>query len=69
MTRQVAGLDEFTIGIWGAQNGTIQVAVAPLGRDHRFRTLKEPAVFDAVRRMVPTYAAWLDGLEPISRSM
>ena len=65
-TRQVMGLDEFTVGIWGADNGTMQLAVAPLATDHRFRTLKHPEVFTALLRTVPTYAAWLDVLDPIS---
>jgi flavin-dependent dehydrogenase len=34
--------------------------------DRRFRTLKHPEVFTAVLRTVPTYAAWLDVLDPIS---
>ena len=65
-TRIVAGLDEFTVGIWGADNGAMQLAVVPLATDHRFRALKHPDVFTAVLRTVPTYAAWLDALEPIS---
>ena len=65
-TRLLAGLDEFTVGIWGADNGTMQMAVAPLAMDHRFRTLKDPRVFTAVLRTIPTYAAWLDVLAPIS---
>jgi 2-polyprenyl-6-methoxyphenol hydroxylase-like FAD-dependent oxidoreductase len=65
-TRIVAALDEFTVGIWGADNGAMQLAVAPLATDHRFRTVRDPAVFTAVLRTVPTYAAWLDGLDPIT---
>jgi hypothetical protein len=65
-TRIVAGLHEFNAGIWGADNGKMQMAVAPLAMDHRFRTARSPAVFTAVLRTVPTFAAWLDGLEPIS---
>ncbi len=65
-TRIVAGLNEFNAGIWGADNGKMQMAVAPLAMDHRFRTAKSPAVFTAVLRTVPTFAAWLDALEPIS---
>jgi 2-polyprenyl-6-methoxyphenol hydroxylase-like FAD-dependent oxidoreductase len=65
-TRIVVGLDEFTVGIWGADNGVMQLAVAPLATDHRFRTLRYPEVFTAVLRTVPTYAAWLDVLDPIS---
>jgi hypothetical protein len=65
-TRIVAGLNEFNAGIWGADNGRMQMAVAPLAMDHRFRTAKSPAVFTAVLRTVPTFAAWLDALEPIS---
>ena len=65
-TRIVAGLDEFNAGIWGADNGTMQMAVAPLAVDHRFKTLMNPNVFTAVLRTIPTYSAWLDALEPIS---
>ncbi|HEY1894970.1 MAG TPA: hypothetical protein VGG62_01810 [Terracidiphilus sp.] len=65
-TRIVAGLNEFNAGIWGADNSRMQMAVAPLAMDHRFRTAKSPLVFTAVLRTVPTFAAWLDALEPIS---
>jgi 2-polyprenyl-6-methoxyphenol hydroxylase-like FAD-dependent oxidoreductase len=65
-TRIVVGLDEFTVGIWGADNGTMQLAVVPLASDHRFKTLRHPKVFEAVLRTVPTYAAWLDVLDPIT---
>ncbi len=65
-TRIVAGLDEFTVGIWGADNGAMQLALVPLATDRRFRALKHPEVFTAVLRTVPTYAAWLDVLDPIS---
>jgi 2-polyprenyl-6-methoxyphenol hydroxylase-like FAD-dependent oxidoreductase len=65
-TRIVAGLDEFTVGIWGADNGAMQLAVAPLATDHRFRTVRYPEVFTNVLRTVPVYAAWLDVLDPIS---
>lgn len=44
----------------------MQLAVAPLATDHRFRTLKHPEVFTALLRTVPTYATWLDVLDPIS---
>jgi 2-polyprenyl-6-methoxyphenol hydroxylase-like FAD-dependent oxidoreductase len=65
-SRVVVALDEFTIGIWGADNGVMQLAVAPLDRDHRFHSLRDPEVHTAVMRTVPLYAAWLDGLEPIT---
>jgi 2-polyprenyl-6-methoxyphenol hydroxylase-like FAD-dependent oxidoreductase len=65
-TRLVAGLDEFTVGIWPADNGAMQLAMAPLAADRRFRPLKHPDVFTAVLRTVPTHAAWLDVLDPIS---
>src|SRR5580704_11253478 len=44
----------------------MQMAVAPLAMDHRFRTVRNPEVFTAVLRTIPTYAAWLDALEPIT---
>jgi 2-polyprenyl-6-methoxyphenol hydroxylase-like FAD-dependent oxidoreductase len=65
-TRLVAALDEFTVGIWPADNGAVQLAMAPLAADRRFRPLKHPDVFTAVLRTVPTHAAWLDVLDPIS---
>ncbi|HTQ25085.1 MAG TPA: hypothetical protein VMI09_10335 [Candidatus Binataceae bacterium] len=65
-TRIVVGLDEFTVGIWGADNGTMQLAVVPLAIDRRFKTLRYPKVFEAVMRTIPTYAAWLDVMEPIT---
>jgi len=65
-TRIVAALDEFNIGIWGADNGKMQMAIAPLAVDHRFRPARDPEIFTAVLRTVPTYAAWLDALEPIT---
>ena len=65
-TRIVAGLDEFTVGIWGADNGVMQMAVAPLVEDRRFVRLKDPEVFTAVLRTVPTFAAWLGVMDPIT---
>src|SRR5579863_1507051 len=65
-TRIVIGLDEFTVGIWGADNGTMQLAVVPLAVDHRFKTLRHPKVFEAVMRTIPTYAAWLDVMDSIT---
>jgi 2-polyprenyl-6-methoxyphenol hydroxylase-like FAD-dependent oxidoreductase len=64
--RTVAGLDEFTVGLWPADNGTVQLAVAPLAADRRFRPVRDPAVFTAVLRTVQVFAAWLDVLEPIT---
>jgi hypothetical protein len=64
--RVVAGLDEFTVGKWGGDNGVIQIAVAPLAADRRFRPLKHPEVFTAVLGTIPVYAAWLDVADPIS---
>jgi 2-polyprenyl-6-methoxyphenol hydroxylase-like FAD-dependent oxidoreductase len=66
-TVMVTGFDEFEVGIWGADNGAMILAVGPLATDRRFRTLKHPEVFTAVLRTVPTYAAWLDVLDPISQ--
>ena len=63
-TRVVAGLDEFTAGIWAGDNATMQLAVAPLVSDHRFRAARDPAVFDQVLRAVPFLRPWLDVLAP-----
>ena len=65
--RMLANLDELALLISGADNGKVQLAVMPLAKDRRFRALKHPEVFAAVMRTVPTYAAWLDILEPVSR--
>ena len=65
-TRIVAGLEEFTLAVFGADNGAMQLAIVPLAADRRFRPVKEPDVFTAVLRTIPACAAWLDVLEPIS---
>jgi 2-polyprenyl-6-methoxyphenol hydroxylase-like FAD-dependent oxidoreductase len=65
-TRIVAGLDEFTVGKWGGDNRAIQIAVAPLATDRRFRQLRHPDVFTAVLRTLPAFAAWLDSSDPIT---
>jgi 2-polyprenyl-6-methoxyphenol hydroxylase-like FAD-dependent oxidoreductase len=65
-TRILANFDEFAVGIWGGDNGTMQLVVVPLALDHRFRMLTRTQVFNAVVRTVPVFAAWLDALEPIS---
>jgi 2-polyprenyl-6-methoxyphenol hydroxylase-like FAD-dependent oxidoreductase len=65
-TRVVAGLDEFTVGIWSGDNATMQLALAPLAADRRFRSARDPDVFTATVRTVPFDASWLDVLEPIT---
>ncbi len=65
-TRVVAGLEEFTAGIWGGDNRSMQMALAPLAVDRRFAAARDPRVFTAVLRSVPFYAAWLDVLDPIT---
>jgi 2-polyprenyl-6-methoxyphenol hydroxylase-like FAD-dependent oxidoreductase len=65
-TRIVEALDEFTVGIWGSDNDVMQVVVAPLAMDHRFKTLRHAGVFTAVMRCFPVYATWLDALDPIT---
>ncbi|MFY9932505.1 MAG: hypothetical protein WAK82_31350 [Streptosporangiaceae bacterium] len=66
VTRTVIALDEFLAGKWGGDNGAVQLVVAPLAADRRFRTVRDPEVFTAVLRTVPVYAAWLDVMDPIS---
>jgi hypothetical protein len=52
-TRIVAGL-EFTIGIWGEDNDTMVVLIAPLAEDKRLRSVHDADVFTSVgRRMCP----------------
>ena len=66
VTRTVIALDEFLAGKWGADNGAVQLVVAPLAADRRFRTVRDPGIFTAVLRTVPAYAAWLDVMDPIT---
>ena len=66
VTRIVVALDEFLAGKWGGDNGAVQLVVAPLAADHRFRTARDPQVFTAVLRTIPTYAAWLEVMDPIT---
>ena len=65
-TRVVAGLDELTVGIWGGDNATMQLVVAPLAADRRFAPARREAVFTAVLRTIPLYASWLDVMDPIT---
>jgi 2-polyprenyl-6-methoxyphenol hydroxylase-like FAD-dependent oxidoreductase len=65
-TRVVVPLDEFMVGIWGADNNTMLIALLPLALDHRFKTLRYPDVFTAVLRLLPMYAKWLDALDPVT---
>jgi 2-polyprenyl-6-methoxyphenol hydroxylase-like FAD-dependent oxidoreductase len=65
-TRLVAPLEEFTVGIWAADNATMQMAVVPMTEDRRFGRIRDTAVFEAVLRTVPPFAAWRDVLEPIT---
>jgi 2-polyprenyl-6-methoxyphenol hydroxylase-like FAD-dependent oxidoreductase len=66
LTRVVKGLDEFTVGMWGGDDGTMQLAVAPLATDRRFRRLKDPDVFNEVVRAVAPFSSWLAALDPIT---
>src|SRR5204863_1351444 len=50
----------------GADNGAVQLVVAPLAADRRFRPARDPGIFTAVLRTVPAYAAWLDVMDPIT---
>jgi 2-polyprenyl-6-methoxyphenol hydroxylase-like FAD-dependent oxidoreductase len=65
-TRTLLALDEFTVGIWGCDRGTMQIAIGPLASDHRFKTVRDPEIFTAVLRTIPAFSAWLDVLNPIS---
>ncbi len=65
-TRIVAALEEFTLVLFAADNGAMQLAIVPLAADSRFRTVRQPEVFTAVLRTVPACAAWLEVLDPIS---
>jgi 2-polyprenyl-6-methoxyphenol hydroxylase-like FAD-dependent oxidoreductase len=65
-SRVVVGFDEFTAGIWGGDNDTMQLAVAPLAADHRFRVVRDAERFAAVLATVPYFADWLVVLDPIT---
>ena len=65
-TRIVFGLDEFTVGIWGEDNDTMVLLIAPLAEDKRFHAVRDADVFTAVVHTVPVYSGWLDVLEPIT---
>jgi 2-polyprenyl-6-methoxyphenol hydroxylase-like FAD-dependent oxidoreductase len=64
--RLVMALDEFLVGLWPADNGTMQLGIVPLAADRRFREARDPDVFTRVLRTVPAYGAWLDVLDPIT---
>jgi 2-polyprenyl-6-methoxyphenol hydroxylase-like FAD-dependent oxidoreductase len=66
VTRIVVALDEFLAGKWGGDNGAVQLVVAPLAADRRFRTARDPQVFTAILRTIPTYRAWLEVMDPIT---
>jgi 2-polyprenyl-6-methoxyphenol hydroxylase-like FAD-dependent oxidoreductase len=65
-TRMLLALDEFTVGIWGCDSGTMQIAIGPLALDHRFKTVRDPEIFTSVLRTIPAFSAWLDVLDPVS---
>ncbi len=59
VTRIVVALDEFLAGKWGGDNGAVQLAVAPLAADHRFRTAREPQCSPpCCGRSPPTRPGW-----------
>jgi 2-polyprenyl-6-methoxyphenol hydroxylase-like FAD-dependent oxidoreductase len=66
LRRMVAALDEFLVGLWPADNATMQLALFPLAGDHRFRAARDPVVFTRVVSTVPAYRAWLAALDPIT---
>jgi 2-polyprenyl-6-methoxyphenol hydroxylase-like FAD-dependent oxidoreductase len=65
-TRMLLALDEFTVGIWGCDSGTMQIAIGPLALDHRFKAVRDPEIFTSVLRTIPAFSAWLDVLDPVS---
>jgi 2-polyprenyl-6-methoxyphenol hydroxylase-like FAD-dependent oxidoreductase len=65
-TRMIAGFEEFTAGIWAGDHDTMQVVVAPLAADHRFRCVRGAERFTAVLATVPYFADWLAVLDPIT---
>ena len=65
-TRMLLTLDEFTVGIWGCDSGEMQLGVCPLALDNRFKTMRDPEIFNSVLRTIPAFSAWLDVLDPVS---
>jgi len=65
-TRMVLPLAEFTTGIWGSDNHTMLLTIAPLTEDRRFRRVTDQDVFTAVASAVPVLARWLPVMDPIS---
>ncbi|HEU5033532.1 MAG TPA: FAD-dependent oxidoreductase [Mycobacteriales bacterium] len=65
-SRVVAELPEFTAGLWGGDNGTMQMAICPLVEDKRFRTVTDVDVYTNVLRRIGPLAPWLDVLQPIT---
>jgi 2-polyprenyl-6-methoxyphenol hydroxylase-like FAD-dependent oxidoreductase len=66
LRRMVAALDEFLVGIWPADNDTMQLALFPIAADHRFRAAKDPDIFTQVVSTVPAFRAWVAALDPIT---
>ncbi|MBW0101847.1 NAD(P)/FAD-dependent oxidoreductase [Pseudonocardia sp. KRD291] len=64
--RTILALDEFTVGVWGADNDTMVVGICPLTEDTRFRRVRDPRVFTEVLRTVAPFRGWLDVMDPIS---
>lgn len=64
-TRRLSLAASLTTGIWGGDNGTMVLVVAPLMEDKRFRNLTDPDVHAEVLR-AEGFGDWLDKLEPIS---
>ena len=66
LRRMVAALDEFLVGIWPADNATMQLALFPIAADHRFRAARDPDIFTRVVSTVPSFRAWVEALDPIT---
>lgn len=64
--RAVATLDEFTVALFGADNGIVQVCLAPLAADRRFHRLRHVEAFTAVAHTVPILADCLAVAEPVT---
>jgi hypothetical protein len=67
--RIVVALDEFLAGKWGGDNGAVQLVVAPLAADRRFRATKDPQVFTAVLRDSPGLRGLAGGDGPDHRRL
>jgi 2-polyprenyl-6-methoxyphenol hydroxylase-like FAD-dependent oxidoreductase len=64
--RHLTALDVMSVGLWGGDHGSVQIAVVPLAADRRYRDLRDPTRFARMLGAVSPYDEWLTAFEPIS---